>query len=74
MALRVKEHLAIPNIHGRGALEIVHGKIKIILLGFQDLEPAVISLEEGQGLFGVIHPPSVKRLHGIRRGLQFLKG
>ena len=47
MALRVKEHLAIPNIHGRGALEIVHGKIIIILLGFQDLEPAIISLEEG---------------------------
>lgn len=57
MPLRVEENLAVPHIHCRRAFIVVHGEVIIVFLGFQHFKTAVVSFEEGQRFFFVVHLP-----------------
>jgi len=74
MPLRIEEDLTIPYTHPRSTLKIMHSKIIVILLRLQDLKPAIVSFEERQRLFLVIHLAFCDGLHGVVRVLQFCEG
>lgn len=71
--LRVEEDLAVPHIHRRRAFIVVHREIVVVFLGFQHFKPAVVSFEEGQRFFFVVHLPFRHGLHGVVRVLEFLE-
>jgi len=71
MPLRIKEHLTVSHIHPRSTLKIMHSKVVVIPLCLQDLKPAIVSFEERERLFLVVHLAFCDGLHGVVRVLQF---
>jgi hypothetical protein len=73
MPLWIKEDLTISHIHPRSTLKIMHSKIIVIPLRLQDLKPTIVSFEERQRLFLVVHLAFCDRLHGVMGVLQFFE-
>ena len=73
MSLRIEEDLAIPHFRRRSTLKVMHSKIVVILRSLQDLETTIVSFEERQGFFFVVHLAICDGLHGVVRVLEFFK-
>jgi hypothetical protein len=46
MALRIEKRLAIPDVHLRSSLKILHREIVVILFGLKQVEAAVVGFKE----------------------------